>query len=137
MTTKKRKKNPLLDTARDELRAIVLARLEQGDSWRKVSEDLQISQSTIWKFVREAEVPENLDTVRKVLADKLLRTSVRAVDSISDEKLEAASAVQSATVAGICTQRANELTGGGAPNVSIAILQRIGLVPSDGDDNES
>lgn len=134
--SKKRTKNPLLDTARDELKAIVLARLEQGDTWRKISEDLQISQSTIWKFVKEKGVPENLDTVKQVLADKFLRKATQAVDSISEEKLEDASAVQAATTAGICAQRGNELSGGGMQNVTLAILQSIGLQPKDEDGKE-
>src|SRR5258708_29285406 len=90
--------------------------LDLGYSYRKIAKSLNIGQHTIAKI--RSEIPSNSNEVeacKKIMIGKSYGISNRAMNRISDEKLDQCSAPQLAIVSGVFIDKARDMEGSNRP----------------------
>ena len=103
-----------------------------GWSQTKVAKTIGRSRNAVKHYLEKPEAIAEVRDERQELVE-LYRQKARAcVTAIDDEKIKKSSALQLATAAGICTDKA--LLLGGQPTVNVAVLvDLIGLIRQDRD----
>lgn len=84
-----------------------------GASQTKIAEELEIGRSTVRALLKRDDYtdPRIVDRVKKEMESRFWVTGARANEAITDEKLNAASALQLMTVQAIATDKALLLSG--------------------------
>ncbi len=96
-----------------QTKAAVLALDALGESKAKIAQALEIGRNTVTALLKNGDHtdPRIVDRVKREMAGRFWVTAARAQEAITDEKLNAASALQLATVAAIGTDKALLLDG--------------------------
>lgn len=95
--------------------------LSIGKSGYSISKETGISQATIGLIRKDPTIlPQHqVDAIKKGLTGNLYNTAHRAIETIDQEKLNQASALQLATVAGITIEKARLMENQSTSNVSM------------------
>ena len=90
----------------------IKALLSAGKSERHTAVLSGVSRDTVRAVNKRKDLdPQTVDRIKNGLAGKLYTTADRSIDSITDEKLEKSSAVQSMTTAAIAIDKARLIEG--------------------------
>lgn len=106
-------------TTEEQARAKAL--YADGRTFNYIGKALCRSRHTIKAFLSRPEIAEQVAGERSTLAERYRQVVRKALDLITDDDLVKSSALQKATVSGICTDKAELLTSG-PPIVNIALL---------------
>ena len=53
---------------RNTQKALVIAKLEEGKTWKEVSKEVGVAESTIWRWMKACESePKELETIKQAL----------------------------------------------------------------------
>ena len=113
-------RHPTLERIEHSKQVAVATFLDMGYSYNKIAKCLSIGKHTIAKI--KAEIPSNsleVEQCKKVMIAKSYSVSNRAINRISDEKLDACSAPQLAMVSGIFIDKARDIEGLNRPQINI------------------
>ena len=101
----------------------VKALIESGIPYREIAEEIEISPTTVTKIARR--FPSNnqvVETLKKTLPATFYTMSTLAMANISPKKLSDSSALQLATVAGICVDKARDMEGSNRPIFNVVTV---------------
>jgi hypothetical protein len=110
-------KPPLNDEEKRQIETLSAA----GWSPHRIGKHLKRSPHTIVKHLSQPGIAAKVQDEKTVLAEKYRAMARKALDSISDGDLLKSSALQKATISGICTDKALVLTGE-TPSIDVHIL---------------
>ena len=99
------------------------ALIESGIPYREIGEELGISPTTVTKIARK--FPSNnqvVETLKKALPTNFYTMGALALANISPKKLADSSALQLATVSGICVDKARDMEGSNRPQFNIVTV---------------
>jgi plasmid maintenance system antidote protein VapI len=94
-------------------KAAVIAMDSLGASQTKIAQELEISRQTVAALLKNGDhtSPAIVERIKREMEGRFWVTAARATDAITDEKLQAASALQLGTLAAIGTDKALLLSG--------------------------
>lgn len=90
-----------------------------GASITKISKQTGLHHSTVKKVLQEPTVIALKENAEQQLADLFAETANRALNKITDEKLESSNAQQLGVLAGICTDKNRLLSNKSTDNMSL------------------
>ena len=101
----------------------IKALIESGIPIRDIAEECEVSPNTVMRVKRK--FPSNnqvVDTLKKCLPATFYTMSTLALANISPKKLADSSALQLATVSGICVDKARDMEGSNRPIFNVVTV---------------
>lgn len=96
-----------------------------GKSNRQIGREIGRAANTVKKHLQVPEVIADVQDMQLVLADRFEQTSLRALDFITDEKLDKSSARDLGILAGVCLDKSRVITGQSTQNVAVLIANAV------------
>ena len=98
--------------------------LDLGYSWKKIQNFYRCVGPNTISLISKTTQPNDVDVIacKKVVLAKSWALSNRAINRITDDKLDACSAPQLAMVAGIFTDKARDMEGHNRPQFNIVTI---------------
>lgn len=96
-----------------------------GGSINKISKQTGLHHSTIKKVLAEPSVQATKAELEEALAESFSDVARRALENISDEKLEKASPRDLGVLAGICIDKNRLITGQSTQNIAVMMANAV------------